>query len=89
MLLLVLVLAQVMPPSDDPPPITPWGNIAGLHKLWEELNSACRKLPYDSPEGEATCLQRDILRWQLGQLGWCVRTVGLETKLEMCPQMRR
>jgi hypothetical protein len=52
MLLLVVLLAQVVPPSDDPPPMTAWGDIAGFHKIWEDLNSACRKLPYDSPEGE-------------------------------------
>jgi len=65
MLLLVVLLAQVLPPSDDRPPNTPWVDIAGFHKAWEDLNSACRKLSYDSPEGEATCLQRDILGWQL------------------------
>jgi hypothetical protein len=89
MLLLVVLLAQVVPPSDDPPPITAWGDIAGFHKIWEDLNSACRKLRYDSPEGEATCLQRDVLGWQLGWLGWCVRNVGLEIKWEMCPRTGR
>ena len=28
MLLLIVLLAQVMPPSDNLPPITPWGDIA-------------------------------------------------------------
>ena len=89
MLLLVVLLAQVVAPSDDRPPITPWGDIAVFHKAWEDLNSACRKLSYDSPEGEATCLQRDILGWQLRQRGWCVRNVGLEIKWEMCPRTGR
>ena len=65
MLLLVVLLAQLVAPSDEARPITPWGDIAGFHKAWEDLNSACRKLSYDSPEGEATYLQRDILGWQL------------------------
>ena len=89
MVLLVVLLAHVMLPGDDPPPITPYGNIAGLHKTWEDLHSACRKLPHDTPEREGACLRRDVLGWELGQLGWCVRSLGLETKLEMCPPTRR
>jgi hypothetical protein len=86
MVLLVVLLAQAVSPSDESPPITPWGNIAGLHMIWEDLNSACRKLAYDSPEAETTCAQRDILTWQLGQLGWCVSYSGLQIKWEMCPR---
>jgi hypothetical protein len=61
MLLLVVLLAQVMPPSDDRPPITPWGDIAGLHKTWEDLNLACRKASQDSSDGEAICFRRHVL----------------------------
>jgi hypothetical protein len=86
MLLLIVLLAQMVPPSEDRPPITPWGDITGFHKAWEDLNLACRKLPLDSPQAEATCAQRDILTWQLGQLGWCVSYMGLEIKWEMCPR---
>ena len=88
MVLLVVLLAQVMPPSDDRPTITPWGDIAGWHKIWEDLNSACRKLPPDSPEGHAACSERDILDSQLGWLGWCVSYKGLELVWEMCPRRR-
>lgn len=89
MLVLIVLLAQAMPRSDDAPPVTPLGDIAGLHKTWEDLTLACRKLAYDSPEGEATCRRRDVLTWQLGQLGWCVRQTGPQLKLEMCRPTRR
>jgi hypothetical protein len=88
MVLLVVLLAQMAPPSDRLPS-TEWGDIAGLHRAWEDLNSACRKLPLDSPEGETTCSQRDVLGSQLGRLGWCVRNEGLQIKWEMCPRTWR
>jgi hypothetical protein len=88
MVLLVMLLAQVTSPSDDRPTITPWGDIAGWQKIWEDLNSACRKLPPDSPEGHAACSERDILDSQLGWLGWCASYQGLELKWEMCPRRR-
>jgi hypothetical protein len=62
MVLLVVLLAQVVAPSEDRAPITPWGDITGFHRAWENLNSACRKLPLDSPEGEATCAQARLPR---------------------------
>jgi hypothetical protein len=89
MVLLVVLLAQVVSPSDDRPAITPWGDIAEFHKAWEDLNSTCRKLPPDTSEAEATCAQRDILTWQLRQLGWCVGYTGLRISWEPCPRPRR
>ena len=87
MLLLVVLLAQVVAPSDESRPITPWGDIAGFPPSLGGFEFGLSKaLVYDSPEGEATCLQRDILGWQLRQLGWCVRNSGLEIKWEMCPR---
>jgi hypothetical protein len=88
-LVVVPALAQRLPPSDDPPPVTPLGDIAGLHQTWQDLNLACRRLPEGSVEGEATCLQRDVLTWQLGQLGWCLRQRGLVIEFEMCPPTKR
>ena len=85
MLLLVVLLAQVAPPLDDRPPISPCGDIAGLHKTWENLNLACRKAPQDSSDGEAICLRRDVLGWQLGQLGWCVRNESASDKVGDVP----
>jgi hypothetical protein len=79
MLLLVVLLAQMMPPSPEPP------DIPELQQLWEDLNSTCRKFPRASPEGEAACLRRDVISWRLGHFGWCVRDMGLETKWELCP----
>ena len=55
MLLLIVLMAQGVLPSVEAPITTttsediagtPSGDIAGLHKLWEAMNSACRKLPY-------------------------------------------
>jgi hypothetical protein len=69
MLLLVVLLAQVSFPSDGASHSSSLGNVAELHQVWESLNSACRKLPRDSPDGEAACSRRNILGWQLGQLG--------------------
>jgi hypothetical protein len=89
MVLLVVLLAQMMPPSDGSSLGSSLGNIAELHQAWENLNSACRALPQDSPEGETTCLQRNILGWQLGQLGWCRKNEGLQIKWEMCPRTGR
>ena len=89
MLLLVVLLAQMAPPSDDPPSHTLSGNIAELHMLWEDLYSTCRKLPLDSPEGETACSGRDILGSQLAWQGWCVRYTGHEIKWDMCPRTRR
>ena len=70
-------------------PLLRWGIIAGLRKTWDDLNLACRKADQDSSEAEAICLQRDILRWQLGHLGWCLRNEGLQTKWEMYPRTMR
>ena len=104
MLLLVVLLAHVVPPADAPPIIpsgniadttledtagTQLGDIAGLHKTWEDLNLACRNARHDSPEGDAICLRRDLIRWQMGQLGWCLRNEGLQIKWEMCPRTGR
>jgi hypothetical protein len=76
MLLLVVLLAQVVSPSatDD------------IHKLWEELNSTCRTLPYDSPEGQAVCHRRDVVGVELSRMGWCVRQSGLRMEWELCPR---
>lgn len=79
MLLLVVLLAQVMPPSHRSP-MTAW-DIGRLHQLWEEQNSECRKLA-DSDEGQAACYRRDAIGLQLGRLGWCVRQMGLEINWE-------
>jgi len=86
MVLLVVLLAQMVPNSPDSPSITSgFGNTAELHKIWENLNSRCRKLPPDSPEGEAACSRRNVLGSQLGELGWCVRYMGLEIKVGDVP----
>jgi hypothetical protein len=85
MLLLVVLLAQVAPASGARPPTSSLGNIAELHKAWEDANAACRTLPHDSPEGEGACSRREVLGSELGRLGWCVRSIGLEIKWEMCP----
>ena len=95
MLLLIVLLAHGVLPSVEAPITTitsediagtPSGDIAGLHELWEEVNSACRKLPYGSAEGEAACNRRDAVSVQLGRLGWCFRHEGLQTKWETCPR---
>jgi len=87
MLLLVMLLAQVVPSSDEEPvTAVPSGNVLGIHKLWEELNSACRKLPYDSPDGWFVCHRRDVVSVELSRLGWCFTYMGLEIKWEMCPR---
>ena len=77
-ILLVVLLVQVMPPSPEPP------DIPELQQLWEDLNSTCRKFPRGSPEGEPTCLRRDVIGWRLGHFGWCVRHMGLQIRWEMC-----
>ena len=84
MLLLIVLLAQAVQPSDESH--VPRGDIAGLLELWEELNSACRKLPPDSREGEFACRRRDVVGVQLGQQGWCFSYTGLAIKWEMCPR---
>jgi hypothetical protein len=86
MLLLVVLLAQVVPPSDDRPPITPWGDIAGLQQQWEEMNSACRKLLLDSDEGQAVCQRRDSISSLLARLGYCVRQSGIQIYWDTCPR---
>jgi len=89
MVLLVVLLAQMqmVPHSPDSPSITSgFGNIAEIHMTWEKLNSRCRTLPPDSPEGEAACSLRNVLGLQLEELGWCVRYMGLEIKWDMCPR---
>ena len=83
--LLVVLLAQVVPPSDDAPPDVSSGDIAGLHTLWGQLHSACRRLPYGSVEGENACYGRDVIRVQLGRLGWCLRQSGIRIEWDMCP----
>jgi hypothetical protein len=86
MLLLVVLLAQadVAFPSHDGHSSS-LGNVPELHRVWEKLDSACRKLPQDSPEGEAACLRREVLGLELARLGWCASYVGLELKWQMCP----
>ena len=88
MLLLVVLLAQALPPADDCPPISALQSIAELHRTWESANSACRNLPRDSMEGEAACSRREVLGSELGRLGWCVKYMGLEVLWEMCPRQR-
>ena len=89
MMLLVVLLAQVALPSPDSTSISAFGDIAGLHKAWENANLSCRTLRQDSPEGEGACSRREILGSELGRLGWCVRYMGLEIKWEMCPRTGR
>jgi len=86
MLLLIVLLAQAVPSSDDPPPITPWGDIAGLQQQWEEMNSDCRKLPLDSDEGRAVCHRRDSISLLLARLGYCLRQSGIRIEWDMCPR---
>jgi len=86
MLLLVVLLAQVLASSDYCPPISPSPSIAELHRTWENANSACRKLPHSSIEGEGACTRREFLGSELGRLGWCAKYMGLEIKWEMCPR---
>ena len=82
--LAVLLAQAVVPPSEAP--VVPSGDIAGSQKRWEELHSACRKLPDDSVEGQNACHGRDVIRVELGRRGWCLRQLGLEMKWEMCPR---
>src|SRR5689334_9803849 len=84
-MVLLIVLLQMVPFSPDTPTITSsQGNIPELHKTWEKLNLRCRTLPPESPEGEGACSRRDVLGSQLGELGWCVRYLGLQITWEMC-----
>jgi hypothetical protein len=86
MLLLAVLLAQAVVPPSDEAPLVPSGDIAGLQKRWEELNSACRKLPDDSVEGQNACHGRDVIRVELAQRGWCVRQSGVRIEWDMCPR---
>jgi len=87
MLILVMLLAQAASPSDEEPiTFVPPANITGLHRLWEELTSACRKLPYGSPESEFACHRRDVVGVELSRLGWCSKQSGLQLEWERCPR---
>ena len=86
MLLLVILLAQGAPPSDDAPAHVPFADIAGLQQRWEELNSACRRLRNDSVEGQNACHGRDVIQIQLGQRGRCLRQIGVRIEWESCPR---
>jgi hypothetical protein len=87
MLVLAVLLAQaVAPPLDDEGPLVPLGDIAGLQRRWEELHSACRKLPVDSVEGQNACHARDVARVELGRRGWCLRQSGIRIEWDMCPR---
>ena len=86
MLLLVVLLAQVLVSSDYCPPILPSPSTAELHRTWEDANSACRKLPRGSIEGEGACTRRELLGSELSRQGWCAKYMGLEIKWEMCPR---
>jgi hypothetical protein len=83
MLLLVVLLAQVFPPSYRPPDIV-W-DVGRLHQLWEEQNAACHNLP-ETDEAQAACYRRDAIGLELGRLGSCARHIGLEVKWEACPR---
>jgi hypothetical protein len=82
MLLLVVLLSQLASPSGEAPVVPP----QELQKLWEDINLACRRLPYESDEGKAACDRRDAVTVQLSRLGWCFRYLGSEIKWEMCPR---
>lgn len=87
MLLLAVLLAQLVSPSDDESiAFVPTGNIPGMHRLWEELTSACRRLPYGSSEGQFACHRRDVVGIELSRMGWCVKESGLRFEWEMCPR---
>ena len=68
MLLLVVLLTQTMPPSDEPP-ITPWGNIAGLHRLstsvfaHDEAEWIERDSSYVDENGKHCCGPGDCVRF--------------------------
>ena len=85
MLLLIVLLAQAVPPSDEPP-LVPSGDIAGLQNWWQQLDTACRRLPHDSVEGQNACYGRDVIRVQLGRQGWCLRQSGIRFEWDMCPR---
>jgi hypothetical protein len=77
-LLLIVLLAQAAP---DPS----WWNIPEMQRTWESLNTKCRTLTPDSPEGEQACSLRDILSSDLRYQGWCVKYVGTQIKWGTCP----
>jgi hypothetical protein len=83
---LAVLLAQVVAPPSDEAPVVPSPDIAGSHRRWEALNSACRRLPDGSVEGRTACYGRDAVGLELGRLGWCLRQLGLEIQWEMCPR---
>jgi hypothetical protein len=82
--LAVVLLAQAVVPPLDEAPVVPSSDIAGLQKRWEELTSACRKLPDDSVEGQNACHGRDVIRVELGRRGWCLRQSGTRFEWDMC-----
>jgi hypothetical protein len=85
--LLVVLLAQMVPPIDDAPPDVSSGDIAGLMEQWSLMNSACRKSEA-VPEGEVSiiCFGRDLVRMELGRRGWCLRQSGQAIEWDMCPR---
>lgn len=46
MLLLIVLLAQLASPSGEAPIVPP----QELQKLWEDMNLACRRLPFELDE---------------------------------------
>ena len=66
--LIVVLLAQMVPPSDEVP-VVPFGDTAGLQTWWLELHSACRSLPDGSVEAENACYGRDVTRVELAKCG--------------------
>jgi hypothetical protein len=88
MLLLVVLLAQaVVPPPDELPGRWSPGvvDVAALIERWESLREDCRRLPVESGEGISACAGRDVVRVQLGRLGWCLTVAGVRIEWDMCP----
>jgi hypothetical protein len=83
---LVVLLAQVVPPLDDAPPLVQLEDIASLQTRWQELHSACRSLPDGSIEAENACHGRDVTHVELGRRGWCLRQSGIQIEWDMCPR---
>ena len=86
MLLLVVLLAQMVPPLDEAPPLVQLEDIASLQTRWQELHSACRGLPEGSVEAENACFGREVARLELGRRGWCLRQSGIRIEWDMCPR---